>query len=513
MTNKFTKPEFNPLLSPVDYYNIYVSWDEVLDISKTFTKESDTWYFAGKEMNLGALSWTVTKSFGGYLAGESYSKFMILTKEKFKGDYRHAMTYVDMRLLNKHLDYLRIGCDFYKKIEKEDRYGIKRVRLKAWRSTEITRDHGKIFSSIPRFNDFTIVPDNKDHRQTIGQYYNLYAPFNHKAADEYDNNNLKYTLKLLNHIFGDQIDLGLKYMKLLYENPTQILPVLCLVSRERETGKTTFLNWISVLFGDNYILVNPEEIGGQFNSGYASKNIIGIDETVIEKKEVVEKIKSLSTAKEISVNEKHVSNYKLPFFAKIILATNKESDFMRIDKEEIRFWVRRVPRIRSEKESDFENKLISEIPEFLCMLESMPEVDVKRSRMAFTAEELYNDELQLVKKESRSWLCKDMEIMVRDLFDEFDRIDEFEATPKDIFEQWFHSNGRVNLSYIAKVLKDEIELEPSEKSKRYLPFEGVYMGQNEIKKVGSPYKFKREDWGNDKEDVEYEGITEEKLPF
>ena len=36
-------------------------------------------------------------------------------------------------------------------------------------------------------------------------------------------------------------------MKILYEHPTQILPILSLVSNERGTGKTTFLNWQSIL--------------------------------------------------------------------------------------------------------------------------------------------------------------------------------------------------------------------------------------------------------------------------
>ena len=75
----------------------------------------------------------------------------------------------------------------------------------------------------------------------------------------------------------------MKYMKVLYENPKQILPILVLVSEERETGKTTFLNWIQMLFGENSILISSNNITSDFNSSYATKNIILIDEALIEK--------------------------------------------------------------------------------------------------------------------------------------------------------------------------------------------------------------------------------------
>jgi len=52
-----------------------------------------------------------------------------------------------------------------------------------------------------------------------------------------------------------------------------------------------------MIFGDNFIQINPEDLSSQFNSSYASKNIIAIDETVIEKSHASEKLKSIATAK------------------------------------------------------------------------------------------------------------------------------------------------------------------------------------------------------------------------
>ena len=55
----------------------------------------------------------------------------------------------------------------------------------------------------------------------------------------------------LKHIFQEQLEIGLDYLALLYRKPTQPLPVLCLVSHERNTGKTTFLNFVKEIFGLN----------------------------------------------------------------------------------------------------------------------------------------------------------------------------------------------------------------------------------------------------------------------
>ena len=46
------------------------------------------------------------------------------------------------------------------------------------------------------------------------------------------------------HIFGDQYELGLDYLQILYTMPQQKLPILLLVSEERNTGKSTILNFL-----------------------------------------------------------------------------------------------------------------------------------------------------------------------------------------------------------------------------------------------------------------------------
>lgn len=230
-----------------------------------------------------------------------------------------------------------------------------------------------------------------------------------------------------------------------------------------------------------------------------------IDETVIEKQHVVEKLKSLATAKTISVSQKFVQHYSVPFFGKIIVCTNKETDFMRIDDEEIRFWIRKINPIKGDKNTNIENDLFNEIPKFLKYLEQMQEIDFSRSRMVFTQEEINTESLLVIKKESQNGLRKEIEMYVEDFFNNND-CDEFEATAKDIKERWLE-HDKEKMSYILKVLKNEMKMTPQEK-KYYNPFNS----QNPLDKTrGTPFLFIRENKQNI--DNQTNSIFDEKEPF
>jgi hypothetical protein len=398
------------------------------------------------------------------------------------------MSYVNFELMKSEIPYIRVGTDYFKMIKKKDRYNSENNLLKPWKKDEIKQDHGKnLLGMIYKFDDFTIEPNNIEYKPVVYNCFNLYAKFAHKPIEhEVTINDIPITMGLINHIFGEQWQLGLKYIKILYQYPKQIAPVLALVSTERETGKTTFLNWIQMLFGENSTLINPSDLTSNFNDAYATKNIIMIDETTIDKVHAIEKLKSLATAKTISVSQKFVSHYSVPFFGKIILCTNKESDFMRIDEEEIRFWVRKIKPINGKKNTNIETDLFNEIPNFLKYLLQIEEIDFSKSRMVFTKDEIETESLELVKEESKSWLRKEIEYLFIDFFDNNNAIDFVEVTPKDIKERWFINNNQISISYIRKVLKEEMKMH-SLVTKRYKGF------PNEagltFDKVGLPFVF------------------------
>jgi hypothetical protein len=161
------------------------------------------------------------------------------------------------------MDYVRIGTTYYKQAHKPLASGDLTPVLMPWSVECIRQDHGKSFlSSIPKFDGFCLVPAHLNYQRLVGRFYNRYHPFSHEPQAGYP----KLTLVFLNHVFGEQLHLGLDYLKILLLYPTQMLPILCLVSAERNTGKTTFLNFLKAIFGDNMTINSNEDFRSNFKA-------------------------------------------------------------------------------------------------------------------------------------------------------------------------------------------------------------------------------------------------------
>jgi len=380
--------------------------------------------------------------------------------------------------------YIRVGTSFYKVILKKDRHGIGRKELKVWNQATLLQDHKRSYiKNIPRFDDFVMVPDNLQLKPVINNCYNLYSEFRHTPAP----GPWLWTERLLKHVFAEQYDLGLRYMQILYLHPDHSTVILCLISKERGTGKSTFVNWINMLFGSNVALISSTDFLSGFNSHYASKNVVCIEETLFEKRLTIEKLKALATAKYIQINEKFVTPYKIPFYGKIILTSNNEERFAQIDDEEIRFFVRKLgtPEFTNH---NIESNLLEEIPAFLNYLQSLPPVDWTVSRSGFTGKELVNQALYNVVLESRSSLAKDLEILIADFFDNTEE-DSFLASIKDIKSKFFAYNNHIGLSYLRFVLRNEFKIQPEE-LQRYYPFDEKLVPTQ----AGRPYCFVRSEF-------------------
>ncbi len=78
------------------------------------------------------------------------------------------------------------------------------------------------------------VPDHVDYRPVVDKSLNLYEPIGHRPQQ----GEFPCIRSLVRHIFGEQYELGMDYLQLLYLQPVQKLPILLLVSEERNTGKS-----------------------------------------------------------------------------------------------------------------------------------------------------------------------------------------------------------------------------------------------------------------------------------
>jgi hypothetical protein len=492
-TEKYKKRDYRKIANPFNIYN--ERWDpmDICEGSEMYEANEDSnIYFKNGELafTMSAGNYISNSDKFGFMYNEQLTPFELLVAIRYNGDYRSAICFVEYSVMNFDVPYLRVGTNFFKKIQKENRWGITTTELKVWNKDTIKDDFGKSFlRRCHNFDDFTIVPDNRNYRSVVNGMYNLYEPFPHQPFHQsvtiQDFPNIHFFMK---HIFGEQIEIGYKYMKILYENPCQQLPVLVLVSKERQTGKTSWLNFMDILFANNFTILPPEDLNSQFNSQYAYRNIIGIDEAVIDRASAVEKIKSLATAHTILVNQKMVAQYRIPFYGKIIITTNKEVDFMRIDSEEIRFWVRKIGSIdKSRMTNTFYDDLIKEIPMFLKHLIENVSVQYGKSRMVFTYEEIHNKYIEQVKVDSRSNVHKDILILIREAFEANQQKENIYLRVSDIKNRFFDNNARITTSYITKVLRDEMNMTPE-------PMARYAMLDMDKQIAGTPYKFTRSEF-------------------
>jgi hypothetical protein len=307
-----------------------------------------------------------------------------------------------------------------------------------------------------------------------------------------------WTKELMKHVFGEQLEIGYKYLKLLYQHPHHIAPILAVVSKERGTGKTTLIQWLSMIFGGNCVILGNQDLQNNFNSTYADKHLIFIEETLIEKTVSIEKLKSLATAKQITVNKKFVSQYTLPFYGKIIITSNNEDKFIKVDEEEVRFFVRKLEKPKYNNPNILED-LKKEIPAFLHYLTQMEPLDFSKDRAVFTPEELYNENLEQLKHESKTNLYKNMEEHFTDFFlNEGDDKEEIYCSVSDIKNEWFFYNHNIDETYIHHVLKKEFN--KKSELRKYSPFGRERM---ENKKTGRVYKFKKKEFIKNEDDTPF----------
>ncbi|SUB78004.1 Uncharacterised protein [Porphyromonas macacae] len=109
-----------------------------------------------------------------------------------------------------------------------------------------------------------------NYERVIGSFLCLYEPTRHRPKQVA----FLHIEALTIHIFGEQYELGMDYLQPLYLHPVQKLPILLHVSEERNTGKSTRLNFLKTLFGSNVTFNTNEDLRSQFNFDWTGKLLI-----------------------------------------------------------------------------------------------------------------------------------------------------------------------------------------------------------------------------------------------
>ena len=434
------------------------------------------------------------------------------TRYKYNKDKQEMSVVIPAEASN----YFRVGDQYHAWVHIPNKYNtIERTFHRRQKST-ISDDHGKtIFQHIPKYQAFCNVPDHVNFQPVINGCFNVYAPFEFEPEP----GEFTTTEKFLKHIFGtkdikwrdpkdktsvltvNEYELALDYLTILYKYPTQILPILCLVSKENNTGKSTFSKFLKMIFTQNVAIVGNAELSDNFNAGWATKLLIICDEAKIDKQVVVEKVKSLSTTDKILMNAKGKDHVEIDFFGKFIFITNNEENFIYASDEDQRYWVRKVPVIQ-DLNVHLLQELQEEIPAFLHFLNTRKISVPNRHRGWFDPELIKTDALKRVVAYSAPTIEKELRTKLKDMFLDFG-VEELMLSVSDIKDEWFKNKYEDN--YITQVLVERLKVHRFQwiiyKGKKYerdeqlkKEFPDLDLNDPEIIRKQVPRRYQIPDW-------------------
>ena len=388
-------------------------------------------------------------------------------------------------------EYVRVGTTLFRILNQPMMNGSFRKMRVEWKMSVFRQDHGKDeVAHIPKFNGFCTMPSHTDYQLNVNNFYNLYEPITHIPKE----GDFRHIFSLIEHIFGEQYELGMDYLQLLYLKPTQKLPILLLVSEERNTGKSTFLNFLKALFQENVTFNTNEDFRSQFNADWAGKLMIVVDEVLLNRREDSERLKNLSTAHSYKMEAKGKDRYEVQFFAKFVLCSNNENFPVYIEPEETRYWVRRISRLEKD-DTTFLHKLKDEIPAFLYHLQHRTLITCEESRMWFSPSLIRTAALEKIIRCNRSRTELDMAELLLDIMDSMN-VEIINFCINDLLQLFNYSMVRIERHQVRNILQQCWKLEPAPNALSYSTYQiSVLPGQKystSPKKVGRFYTVTRE---------------------
>ena len=387
-------------------------------------------------------------------------------------------------------EFIRVGTTLYKLVNQPRLNGGYVKKRIVWNNETLRQDYGKHFlATVPKYDGFCTVPDHVNYRPVVDKFLNLYEPINYKPME----GDFPSIRSLVKHIFGEQYELGMDYLQLLYLQPIQKLPILLLVSEERNTGKSTFLNFLKALFQNNVTFNTNEDFRSQFNSDWAGKLLIVVDEVLLSRREDSERLKNLSTTLSYKVEAKGKDRDEIAFFAKFVLCSNNEYLPVIIDAGETRYWVRKIDRLQTD-DTDFLQKLKAEIPAFLYHLQHRQLSTEKESRMWFATSLLHTEALQKIIRSNRNRLEIEMCELILDIMASMG-IDTFSFCCNDILTLLANTYVKAEKHQVRKVLQECWKLIPAPNGLTYTTYQLNYNREcryEPIRRVGRFYTVTRQ---------------------
>ena len=387
-------------------------------------------------------------------------------------------------------NFIRVGTILYKIVNQPRVTGGFVKKRIAWNVETLRQDHGKDFlATVPKYDGFCTVPNHVNYQQVVDKFLNLYEQIGHQPKE----GEFLHIESLIRHSFGEQYELGMDYLQLLYLQPVQKLPILLMVSEERNTGKSTFLNFLKAVFQNNVTFNTNEDFRSQFNADWAGKLLIVVDEVLLNRREDSERLKNLSTTLSYKVEAKGKDRDEISFFAKFVLCSNNELLPVIIDVGETRYWVRKINRLDSD-DTDFLQKLKAEIPAFLYFLQHRTLSTHKESRMWFSPKLTFTPALQRIIRNNRNKLELEMAELCLDIM-EMNNVEEVSFCINDMMPLLSNTQCKYDKGQIRRIVQDIWKLTPVSNTLTYTTYQLSYnapLYYSPIRRTGRFYTITKE---------------------
>ena len=217
-----------------------------------------------------------------------------------------------------------------------------------------------------------------------------------------------------------------------------------------------------------------------------------VDESKVslEKEKEKERIKKMATDPTAFLQFKGVDMKKIDYCGKLIMCSNFVDNFIKINGDDVRFWVVKVGVIQ-DKIVGFKRKLFAEIPYFLHYIATRDIIHEESAERHWFSNDLLNTEARqnIIEKTKPPF-----EIILDDYFTEIagnlvlnNMADEFKICINDVIaENKAHTKylGPTNITdYLSKKA-----IKPTGKTERYDLYSYQNNTNNIFKKIGKPYK-------------------------
>ena len=387
-------------------------------------------------------------------------------------------------------EFIRVGTTLYKIVNQPRINGGFVKKRIVWNNETLRQDYGKDFiATVPKYDGFCTVPNHVNYQPVVDKFLNLYEPIGHQPKE----GEFPHIESLIHHIFGEQYELGIDYLQLLYLQPVQKLPILLMVSEERNTGKSTFLNFLKAVFQNNVTFNTNEDFRSQFNADWAGKLLIVVDEVLLNRREDSERLKNLSTTLSYKVEAKGKDRDEISFFAKFVLCSNNELLPVIIDVGENRYWVRKINRLDSD-DTDFLQKLKAEIPAFLYFLQHRTLSTQKESRMWFAPKLTFTPALQRIIRSNRNKIELEMSELCLEVMEQM-VVTEYSFCINDMVCLLNNTGCKADKCQVRRIVQDIWKLSPAPNSLTYLTYQidyNSFRNYSPIKRTGRYYTVTKE---------------------